>query len=289
MGNPEALLRSAALVEERLKDPVTVQEMAEAACWSLYHFCRVFSEALGMGPYDYLVRRRVTEAARDLDASERRITDLAFGYQFGSPEVFSRCFKRALGVLPSKLREGEVHARFLPPLTRELAEYITSRASRPRVCRVEFPSIRLRGLATLLEIDAGARLAEIDVCLSLGRLRRATALAPGDLPRSPLAVYAILEPVGPGFASLFLGSPALPGVEAQPAALEISLPGGTYLRSAAETAVPLSILRSHFHSLWYPAASDRRAGEREIYRWTGATSGAGESGVELLVPVDAGS
>jgi transcriptional regulator GlxA family with amidase domain len=78
MGNPEALLRCAALVEERLREPLTVQEMAEAARWSLYHFCRVFSEAMSMGPHDYLVRRRITEAARELAASERRITDLAF-------------------------------------------------------------------------------------------------------------------------------------------------------------------------------------------------------------------
>jgi AraC family transcriptional regulator len=92
-------------IEDNLREPIGVADMADAAGYSLYHFCRTFNQITHHTPYDYLVRRRLAEAAQTLLQRDERIVDVAFEYQFNSHETFSRAFKRVFGMQPSQLRE----------------------------------------------------------------------------------------------------------------------------------------------------------------------------------------
>ena len=124
--NMEAVLRAAAWVEQHLTEPVGVEGMAAAAGYSLFHFSRMFNGLVQQPPYDYLLRRRLCEAARMLQNADVRAIDAAMRYQFNSPEVFSRAFVRVIGETPSAWRlSGRVDARrFLPPLTREYLQVL---------------------------------------------------------------------------------------------------------------------------------------------------------------------
>ena len=84
------ICRALEFVEENLKDEISVGDMASAVGYSLYHFCRTFNEATHQTPYSYLMRRRLTEAARVLLSTDDKIIDVALDYQFGNPETFSR-------------------------------------------------------------------------------------------------------------------------------------------------------------------------------------------------------
>jgi AraC family transcriptional regulator len=96
-------------IEAHLQRPVGVADMAEAVSYSLYHYCRRFNQATRHTPYDYLMRRRLAEAARDLLQTDRKVIEIALDYQFKSPEVFTRAFKRVHGIGPSQFRKrGEV-------------------------------------------------------------------------------------------------------------------------------------------------------------------------------------
>ncbi len=284
MANPDALMRSALLVERRLTEPLSVQDMADAACWSLHHFSRVFTEALGMGPYDYLMRRRISEAAKELLAHDRRILDVALTYEFASPEVFTRCFRRALGVLPSRTREEWEAAlpRLLPPLTRELAELVAERFTRPRVTRETTGAVELSGQATLLECPEETPLAELDVVPDLHRVLAATAT------REDASWSAVLCRTAGGLASLYLGMTVVQHIPVAAFALPKSIPTFHCLRVAAPAGAPagaldLGNLRRYFHNLWYPAADMHRDGEMEVFRCTGC--GDGTANTELLVPL----
>ncbi|MFZ5915568.1 MAG: AraC family transcriptional regulator [Chloroflexota bacterium] len=106
-------------IEAHLQSPITVADMAAAVAYSLYYFGRMFSQATHHPPYDYLMRRRLSEAAQALLQTDRRIIDIALDYQFNNPETFSRAFKRMFDLQPSQLRrQGHIgQQRLMPRLT----------------------------------------------------------------------------------------------------------------------------------------------------------------------------
>ncbi|MBU0926474.1 MAG: AraC family transcriptional regulator [Spirochaetes bacterium] len=101
-----SISRALDLVESRLRDRLDVAAMAGAACYSMFHFVRVFTELTGHGPYDYLMRRRVAEAAEEVVSGERPLIDIALEYDFESPEGFARAFRRCFGLSPSEARKA---------------------------------------------------------------------------------------------------------------------------------------------------------------------------------------
>ena len=99
------IARAIDFIESHLQSPIAVADMAEAIGYSVYQFCRTFNQATHHTPYDYLMRRRLAEAARVLLSSNRRVIDVALDYQFNSPETFSRAFRRVYDAQPSQLRK----------------------------------------------------------------------------------------------------------------------------------------------------------------------------------------
>ena len=103
----QGVYRAIQFIERHLGDPVTVQDIADAAGYSLYHFSREFNRLIGHSPYDYLIRRRLSESVSALLESDARIIDIAAEAQFNNPETYSRAFRRMFGVLPSEARQGK--------------------------------------------------------------------------------------------------------------------------------------------------------------------------------------
>jgi AraC family transcriptional regulator len=136
-------------IEGRLKESITVADIAAAAGYSLYHYIRTFNHVVHHTPYDYLIRRRLSEAALELLAGDRRIIDIALDYQFNNHETFSRAFKRMFNLQPSQWRErSEIPYRsLLPRLTSAYLEQINQGAFLKPVL-VEQKKIFLIGLVT---------------------------------------------------------------------------------------------------------------------------------------------
>ena len=58
-------------IESHLQEDITVAQIADAAGYSLFHFMRKFNQMVHHTPYDYLIRRRLTEAAKALIHSDQ--------------------------------------------------------------------------------------------------------------------------------------------------------------------------------------------------------------------------
>jgi AraC family transcriptional regulator len=138
-------------VEENLREPIGVADMADAVGYSLYHFCRTFSRITHHTPYDYLMRRRLAEAAQTLLQCDDRIVDVAFEYQFSSHETFSRAFKRVFGTQPSQLRQRGCIDRPGPMtrLTRAHLEQI-NKGAYLRPVLVEMEAFQVAGFMALV-------------------------------------------------------------------------------------------------------------------------------------------
>ncbi len=157
MADLTPVVRAIDFVEAHLKDEITVADIAEAASYSVYHFCRVFNRFTQHSPYDYLMRRRLAESARELVETERRIIDVAFDYQFGSPEAFSRAFRRMFGLQPRQWkRRGGAGSRMA--MARMTPAHLEHR-NRPGGARPTLETrdaIQVAGVMTLVGSDRSA-------------------------------------------------------------------------------------------------------------------------------------
>jgi AraC family transcriptional regulator len=114
MSNITSIFEAVESVEKNLKEEITIADIADAVYYSLYHFCRTFNAVIHHTPYDYLMRRRLSESARELVETNKKIIDIAMDYRFNSPETYSRAFKRMLGMQPNQWRkQGKLDKRLL--------------------------------------------------------------------------------------------------------------------------------------------------------------------------------
>ena len=113
-------------IEGHLGEDISVGDIANAAGYSLYHFIRTFNQVVQHSPYDFLMRRRLTEAARDLLATDHKILDIALDYCFHNHETFSRAFKRMFQTQPSQFRSDplDLDRLYLPPLSNAYLAHI---------------------------------------------------------------------------------------------------------------------------------------------------------------------
>ncbi|WP_062237672.1 AraC family transcriptional regulator [Fictibacillus sp. FJAT-27399] len=101
-------------IEENLEEPLTLPDLARIACFSPFHFHRVFLMLVGHPVMDYIRKRRLAHAADLLVHSELKIVDIAFSCGFSSHESFNRAFKKLFAVTPTQFRKEKLYTFTLP-------------------------------------------------------------------------------------------------------------------------------------------------------------------------------
>jgi AraC-like DNA-binding protein len=85
--------------------PLNLDEISSHACFSRYHFLRLFRQAFNKTPHQYLVERRIERAKELLSANDLRVTDVCFEVGFQSLGSFSSLFHKSVGHPPTTYRE----------------------------------------------------------------------------------------------------------------------------------------------------------------------------------------
>jgi len=91
-------------IQENLDEPLGLEALAAEASLSPFHFHRVFRGMLGEPLAAHVRRLRLERAAHALRTSSTRVVEIAFAAGYDSHEAFSRAFKAAYGVSPSRFR-----------------------------------------------------------------------------------------------------------------------------------------------------------------------------------------
>lgn len=91
-------------LNEQVGQSPTLQELADIAGVSPYHFHRLYRAITGETPFETLRRLRLTRAAIMLRDSGRSITDAAFDAGYESSQAFSKAFRRETGFSATELR-----------------------------------------------------------------------------------------------------------------------------------------------------------------------------------------
>jgi AraC family transcriptional regulator len=109
-------------MEAHLAEPLNMKALADIACFSPFHFHRIFTALTKETPNSFLRRMRVEKAAwLLLNAPERSITELSELCGFNSMPVFCRTFRELMASSPSEYRNsrkkqlskiGQPHSNF---------------------------------------------------------------------------------------------------------------------------------------------------------------------------------
>nr|WP_017122256.1 AraC family transcriptional regulator [Xanthomonas vasicola] len=97
-----AVARAMQYIDTHLYEPVSVAHLAEAACMSRFHFARVFRDAIGASPMEYLRRRRLERAQALLREGRHTISQIATDLCFFDQSHFVRSFRNATGCTPAR-------------------------------------------------------------------------------------------------------------------------------------------------------------------------------------------
>lgn len=97
----EAAIRS---MRKFLPEPPSIQELAEEARVTPWHFIRIFRRAVGIPPGAYLAALRIAQAKKLLLDTPDRVTDICFDLGFESLGSFTSRFTRLVGVSPTAFR-----------------------------------------------------------------------------------------------------------------------------------------------------------------------------------------
>src|SRR5580658_7902808 len=88
-----------------LDRPVKLKELARVACFSEFHFHRIFGAVAGETVNQFTNRLRLEKAARLLRFSRQSLTDVAMDCGFSSSATFSRAFRSGYDTSPSQFRK----------------------------------------------------------------------------------------------------------------------------------------------------------------------------------------
>lgn len=95
---------------DHLDEPLPLTHLASVACFSAFHFHRIFRGLVGESLSEHVRRLRLERAARRLKYGSANILEAALEAGYDSNEAFSRAFRNLLGLAPSEWRGEHVIA-----------------------------------------------------------------------------------------------------------------------------------------------------------------------------------
>jgi AraC family transcriptional regulator len=100
----ERILRTLLHVQGHLDEALALDDLARIACFSPYHFHRVFRALVGEPVQEHVRRLRLERAAHRLKLQDQSVTGIAFDAGYESHEAFTRAFHTMFGMSPSDFR-----------------------------------------------------------------------------------------------------------------------------------------------------------------------------------------
>ncbi len=100
----QRMLRVLVYIQQHLDEELELEDLARIACFSMYHFHRVFRGMLGESIKEHIRRLRLERAAARLKRTDVPITEIALEAGYESREAFTRAFKSMGGLSPSEFR-----------------------------------------------------------------------------------------------------------------------------------------------------------------------------------------
>ena len=105
------IVQSKLFIDNSYAENIDVECISDQACFSKFHFIRLFKRIYGKTPHQYLSHVRI-EKAKQLLKADISVTEVCFAVGFDSVSSFIGLFKRVVGETPLvyKLRQHNLRA-----------------------------------------------------------------------------------------------------------------------------------------------------------------------------------
>ena len=103
-----AVADSIAYINEHFREPVSLELLAAKAGISPFHFLRVFSQATGLTPHQYLLSTRIRAARFLLQSTSLSVKRIALDCGFSTEAAFCSTFRKREGRTPSQYRKDSL-------------------------------------------------------------------------------------------------------------------------------------------------------------------------------------
>lgn len=101
------LLQVADYVRDHLAEEIKIAELAELTRMSHFHFSRLFKQAVGVPPHQYVIEQRVERAKQLLKQTQLPIMEVAIEFGFSSHSHLGKWFRQCTGVSPKAYRTSQ--------------------------------------------------------------------------------------------------------------------------------------------------------------------------------------
>jgi AraC family transcriptional regulator len=91
-------------IDRHKHEPLALEDLAHIACFSPYHFHRLFHAFVGESLYAYIKRIRLEQAAMHLRSTGSSVTEIAFKFGYETPAAFAKAFRERFGITPTGFR-----------------------------------------------------------------------------------------------------------------------------------------------------------------------------------------
>lgn len=108
-------------IETNLTEEIDYHVVAMKAGCSSYNFQRMFSFITDIPLAEYIRRRRLTQAALELQNSDLKVIDVAIKYGYDTATSFSRAFKALHGLTPMEARQNGATLKAYPKLSFQIS------------------------------------------------------------------------------------------------------------------------------------------------------------------------
>ncbi|MBQ6271856.1 MAG: helix-turn-helix domain-containing protein [Clostridiales bacterium] len=125
MENLGLLIEALEFIEKNLASPIRTESISEYLHCSKSTIEKLFKYVNNISIRDYIIRRRMSRASRDLVKNpDRSLLDIGIEYGYGSNEAFTRAFQSVWQVSPSEFRKNPSEFELFPGyrIERELLE-----------------------------------------------------------------------------------------------------------------------------------------------------------------------
>jgi AraC-like DNA-binding protein len=97
------IVQAKLFIDGHYSQHIDLNNIADEAYFSKYHFIRLFKNIYGYTPHQYLIRVRI-ENAQELLRTGKNVTEVCFEVGFDSPSSFTGLFKRIVKQPPSQFQ-----------------------------------------------------------------------------------------------------------------------------------------------------------------------------------------